>query len=172
MIDDDPTLVRRALGGDSAAAEALFARHFDVVWRAAFGITAHRAAADDVTQATFERAFRSLSSWTGEGEFGAWLRRIAVNQGLDDLRRAKRKRISEVSLDEAALDWEDASSDPEVAAAIRRLDPDRRAIVVLHHWLGYGVAEAAEVLGIPVGTAQSRLARAMTDLRERLGVAT
>lgn len=172
MNDDDPTLVRRALGGEPAAAEALFARHFDAVWRAAFGITAHRAAADDVTQAAFEKAFRSLSSWSAEGEFGAWLRRIVVNQGLDHLRRVKRRRASEVALADATADWEDTSPDPEVAAAIRRLDPDRRAIVVLHHWLGYGVAEAAGLLGIPVGTAQSRLSRAMTDLRELLGVTT
>ena len=172
MTDDDPILVRRALGGEAGAAEALFARHFDAVWRASFGITTQRAAADDVTQATFERAFRSLSSWKGEGEFAAWLRRIAVNEGLDHLRRLKRRRASEVALDDDAIDWEDASPDPEVAAAVRRLDPDRRAIVVLHHWLGYSVAEAAGVLGVPVGTAQSRLARAMTDLRERLGVTT
>lgn len=172
MTDDDLTLVRRALGGEAAAAEVLFARNFDAVWRTSFGITAHRAAADDVTQATFERAFRSLGSWKGEGEFGAWLRRIAVNQGLDHLRRVKRRRASEVALHDDSVDWEDASPDPEVAAAIRLLDPDRRAVVVLHHWLGYSVVEAAGLLGIPVGTAQSRLGRAMTDLRERLGVTT
>ncbi len=172
MSDDDPTLVRRALRGDAAAGEALFARHFDAVWRVAFGITAQRAAADDVAQAAMERAFRSLAGWTGEGEFGAWLRRIAVNQGLDHLRRVRRRRAAEVSLDEAAADWEDASPDPEVAAAIRRLDPDRRTVVVLHHWYGYTLAEAAEMTGVPVGTAQSRLARAMRDLRETLGVTT
>lgn len=172
MTDDDPTLVRRTIRGDADAAEMLFARHFDAVWRIAFGITSHRVAADDVTQASFERAFRSLPAWSGQGQFGAWLRRIAVNQGLDHLRRVKRRGASEVALDDAAADWEDASRDPEVAAAIRRLDPDRRSVVVLHHWLGYTLAEAAELLGIPVGTAQSRLARAMRDLRDRLGVTT
>lgn len=173
MSDDDPTLVRRALRGEAAAGEVLFGRHFDAVWRVAFGITAHRAAADDVAQAAMERAFRSLADWTGEGEFGAWLRRIAVNQGLDHLRRVRRRRAAEVPLDEAAAaDWEDASPDPEVAAAIRRLDPDRRTMVVLHHWYGYTLAEAAALLGVPTGTAQSRLARAMRDLREHLGVTT
>lgn len=172
MTDDDPTLVRRTLAGEAEAGEALFARHFDSVWRVAFGLTAHRAAADDVAQAAFERAFRSLSSWSGEGEFGAWLRRIAVNQGLDHLRRLRRRQANEVALDDASADWEDASPEPELAAAIRRLDPDRRSVVVLHHWLGYSLAETASVTGVPIGTAQSRLARAMADLRDRLGVTT
>lgn len=172
MSDDDPALVRRALRGDAPAAEALFTRHFDAVWRVAFGVTAQRGAADDVAQAAFEKAFRALPAWSGEGEFGAWLRRIAVNQGLDHLRRVRRRRAQEVALDDASADWEDASPDPEVAAAIRMLDPDRRTVVVLHHWYGYTLAEVADLLGIPVGTAQSRLARAMRDLRERLGVTT
>lgn len=172
MTDDDPILVRRALSGEADAAEALFARHFDAVWRASFGITAHRAAADDVTQATFERAFRSLSAWKGEGEFGAWLRRIAVNQGLDHLRRQGRRRAREVALEDVATEASDASREPEVARAVRALRPDRRTIVVLHHWLGYSLAESAELLDIPMGTAQSRLARAMSDLREHLGVVT
>jgi RNA polymerase sigma-70 factor (ECF subfamily) len=172
--DDDSTLVQRALAGDSGAGEALVARHFDAVWRVAFGITAHRSAADDVAQASFERAFRSLSAWSGEGELGAWLRRIAVNQGLDHLRKTKRRRAREVDLDpdDQAADWEESSRKAEVAAAIRGLDADRRTIVVLHHWLGYTLAESAELIGIPIGTAQSRLARAMTDLRDRLGVVT
>ena len=127
MTAGDPTLVRRALAGETGAAEALFARHFDAVWRVAFGVTAHRYAADDVAQATFERAFRSLSDFSGPGEFAAWLRRIAVNQALDHLRRVRRRRASEVALGDAGAEWEDVSPDPEVAAAVRALVPDRRA---------------------------------------------
>lgn len=172
MTDDDPTLVRRALRGESTAAEALFARHFDAAWRVAYGITAHRAAADDVTQASLEKAFRSLPDWTAQGEFGAWLQRIVVNQALDDLRRQGRRRAREVPLEDVAADWSEASREPEVAAAIRTLRPERRTVVVLHHWLGYSLAETAELMGTPMGTAQSRLARAMNDLRQRLGVVT
>ena len=172
MAEDDPDLVQRALSGEGDAAETLFTRHFDAVWRVAYGITAHRSSADDVAQASFERAFRSLSSWSGEGEFGAWLRRIAVNQGLDHLRRQGRRRAREVALEDVAADENDASREPEVAEAVRALGPERRTIVVLHHWLGYSLAESAELLDIPMGTAQSRLARAMSDLRERLGVVT
>lgn len=172
MTDDDPRLVRRALDGEADAAQQLFARHFDDAWRAAFGLTASRPAADDVTQAAFEKAFRSLGTFSGEGSFGAWLRRIVVNQGLDHLRRDRRRRAAEVALDDLAHDWEGASAEPGLAAAIRLLGPDRRAVVVLHHWLGYTLAEAAELMGVPVGTAQSRLARAMTDLRDALGVPT
>lgn len=103
-----------------------------------------------MTQAAFEKAFRSLGSFSAEGPFGAWLRRIVVNQGLDHLRRDRRRRAAEVALDDVALDWEGASAEPELAAAIRRLGADRRAVVVLHHWLGYTLAEAAELLAIPV----------------------
>jgi RNA polymerase sigma factor (sigma-70 family) len=54
--------------------------------------------------------------------------------------------------------------------AIAALDPGRRAVVVLHHWLGYPTAEVAGLLGIPVGTVHSRPGRAMAELRDRLEV--
>jgi DNA-directed RNA polymerase specialized sigma24 family protein len=54
---------------------------------------------------------------------------------------------------------------------LRRLSPERRSVVVLHHWLGYALAETAELLKVPVGTAQSQLARAMAELRAEPGAA-
>ena len=166
----DETLIREALAGDRGCAEQLFTRHFDDAWRAAFAVTASRSAADDVTQAALEHAFARLSQFSGKGPFGAWLRRIVVNHAVDDLRKRRRTSSQEVPLEDVAADWDATSPDPVLASSIRGLEPDRRAMVVLHHWLGYTVAEAAEILDIPPGTAASRLARAMQDLRVAMGV--
>lgn len=169
MDDPDHALVRQARDGSRTAAAELFERHYDAAWRAAFLVTARRADADDVTQAAFERAFRTLAGFEGRASFVTWMRRIVVNEAIDHLRR-ERRRGDEAHLTDLAVDWEDTAEARHVAAAVRRLSDERRALVVLHHWLGYSLPEAAELLGIPTGTAHSRLARAMADLRRDLGV--
>lgn len=169
MGDADHILVRQARDGSRAAAAQLFERHYDAAWQAAFLLTARRPDADDVTQAAFERAFRALAGFEGRASFGTWLRRIVVNCAIDHLRR-ERRRGDDTPVADLAVDWEDTAEARDVAAAVRRLPVERRSLVVLHHWLGYSLPEAAEVLGIPLGTAHSRLARAMAELRRDLGV--
>lgn len=167
----DEDLVRRAQAGSREAGTVLFSRHSEDSWRLAFFLVGDRAVADDVTQDAWERAFRGLSGFEGRSSFRTWLRRIVVNRASDHLRR-ERRRPDRGMLIEGPADPPDAlsASKAEVAAAIRSLAEDRRVAVVLHHWMGLTVAECAGALGIPAGTVQSRLARAMDDLRSTLGV--
>jgi len=168
----DEELVRRAQAGSREAGSELFSRHSEDSWRLAFLLIGDRVAADDVTQDAWERAFRGLSAFEGRSSFRTWLRRIVAHRALDHLRRERRRPDRGALTDETAGP-PDASSIPgaEVRAAIRRLDVDRQVAVVLHHWMGLTVAECAGVLDVPMGTVQSRLARAMNDLRSTLGVA-
>ena len=114
-----------------------------------------------------------LFAWatsTGAGSFAAWLHRIVVNRALDHLRRERRFLGLHVRALTEEPDWEARGVERDVADAVRMLRPDRRAVVVLHHLLGYSLQETAELVGAPIGTVQSRLVRALGELRERLGV--
>ncbi|MGD9570690.1 MAG: RNA polymerase sigma factor [Thermoleophilia bacterium] len=162
-------LVADAVSGAPTAREALFRRHWRLVWRRAYAVTGRVDLADDVTQDTFERAFRSLGRFRREeGRFEAWISRIAVNRAIDILRSEQRT----VPLDTVAdVPWWDVEpgGDRALQAAVAQLDPDRRAVLVLRFWLDLDPPEIAAALGVPVGTVHSRTHRALADLRALLG---
>jgi RNA polymerase sigma-70 factor, ECF subfamily len=159
----DAKLVELARRGSRDAAAELFARHWRSAWRAAYAVTGRRAMADDVAQDAFERAFAALSRFDERRPFAPWLHRIVVNRSLDLLRR-ERRLVGEAEL--ARLEWEDLDSgDHELLAAVAGLSLQRRAVVVLRYGLGYSPSAIAELLDIPTGTVNSRLARALEDLR-------
>ena len=167
--DPDAGLVRRAQRGSRDAASTLFARHWPRAWRAALAVTGRHAMADDVAQDAFERAFSRLQTFDATRPFAPWLHRIVVNRALDVLRQ-ERRLVLVGEPPEGRTAWDDGDAeDPEALAALAALPPERRAVVVLRHLLDYTPPEIAEMLEIPVGTVNSRLGRALADLRERLG---
>jgi RNA polymerase sigma-70 factor (ECF subfamily) len=104
--------------------------------------------------------------------FDAWLHRLLVNSGLDQARRRRRRPI-EVEIgplvEPATGDDAHRLADRDlVERALARLDPEHRALVVLHYYLGYPLPEAASSMGISLPAAKSRLHRAMLALRRGL----
>jgi RNA polymerase sigma-70 factor, ECF subfamily len=166
----DGVLVARARDGSREAAGELFVRHWPGAWRAAFALTGRRALADDVAQDAFERAFAALARFDERRAFAPWLHRIVVNRALD-LMRAERRLVGLDGAGELAACEVPEPLDRELLAAVAALSVERRAVIVLRHLLGYAPPEIAELLGVPVGTVHSRLARALADLRAQLGVA-
>ena len=157
----DADLVARARGGSREAAAELFERYWGAAWRAAYAVTGRRAMADDVAQDAFERAFAALGRFDERRPFGPWLHRIVVNRALD-LLRSERRLVGEVA--EAA--WVDVrDGDVALLDAVSALPLQRRVVVVLRFGLGLTPSAIAEVLGVPVGTVSSRLARALVQLR-------
>ena len=129
--------------------------------------------ARDAVQEALIRAWRDLPGLRDPDRFDAWLHRLTVNACLD-LARRRRRRVIEVELEpiDAAVAFDPgiAFADREVVdAAMRHLDPDGRAIVVLHYFLGMPLTEVAVTLGIPVGTVKSRLHRALGEMRIAVG---
>lgn len=169
--DDDVTLVEHARAGSREAAGELFRRHWEPVWKAAYALLSRRALADDVAQETFVRAFAALEQFDERRPLGPWLKRIAVNRAIDELRSERRLHLVEAK--EAATGEsriERRESEDAVVAAVRRLDVGKRVVVVLHFWLGYSLRQVAEVLALPPGTVASRLSRALAELRADLEV--
>jgi RNA polymerase sigma-70 factor (ECF subfamily) len=167
---DDAQLVAEAQRGSREAAGELFSRHWRDAWRTAHAITGGAASAEDVVQDAFERAFRALSRFDGRRPFGAWLYRIVVNRALT-LLRDERRLVSLETIEEPVAERDqDLAPDRGLLAAVAALPAERRVVVILRYGLGHSVREIAELVDLPVGTVQSRLARALTDLRARLEV--
>ena len=165
----DAKLVKLARTGSREAAAELFARHWRPAWCAAFAVTGRRDMADDVAQDAFERAFAALSRFDERRPFAPWLHRIVVNRCLDLLRSERRLVAGDDELER--LEWRDpGGGDRELLEAVAGLSLQRRVVIVLRYGLGYSPSAIAELLRLPTGTVNSRLARALDDLRDRYEV--
>src|SRR5207244_907063 len=165
----DRDLVRRARRGDREAAAMLFRRYWRDAWRAAFAITGRRSLADDVAADGFERAFAALGRFDERRPFGPWLHRIVANRALDVL-RAERRLADEELPDTPDVAPLHPSGDRSLLAVVAELPLERRVVVVLRYGVGMTPKQIAETLDLPVGTVNSRLARALEQLRESLEV--
>ena len=167
-MDTDAQLVLAARRGSREALGQIFDRHWPRVWRAAYATCGDRELANDAAQDAFLRAASALRGFDAHRPLEPWLVRIAVNRAIDLLRRERRLVALEEREEPFAFDAPPA--DEELAEALQALGPERRAVIALHYWLDYTTPEIAEVLRVPVGTVNSRLARALRDLRLHLEV--
>ena len=163
---DDGELVARARRGSREAAGELFSRHWPGAWRLARAVTGRRDMADDIAQDAFERAFAALSRFDRSRPFAPWLHRIVVNRALD-LLRSERRLVGLEAAERVEGEWRNVSAeDRALLEAVAGLPAQRRVVIVLRYGMGYPPPEIAELLGLPVGTVHSRLARALDELRE------
>jgi len=169
------SLVDLARDGDAAAFESLVRTRMDAMYRLGLAILGDEADAADAAQMTFVAAWRHLPRLRDIDRFDAWLQRVAVNSCRTVLRARGRRRIREIPM--AAMAAEErglgvaapARADAELLrAAIRHLSSGHSAILALHHLDGRPVTEVAEILGIPIGTAKSRLFKARAELEKAL----
>ena len=167
----DRGLAIAAQSGAQEAAGELFDRYWPAAWRTALALTGDREAAEDVVQDAFESAFRSIGSYDPERPFGAWLHRIVVNRALNHLRAERRRSGRSAGPAEVAMDTDSPSvGGAGLLAAVAHLAPERRTVIVLRYGLDYTLAEIAELLEIPIGTVQSRIHRALAELRPQFEV--
>jgi RNA polymerase sigma-70 factor (ECF subfamily) len=165
---------------DSLAREAL--RHADALYGFARQLSRSPGTAEDLVQETFARALAAETQFAPGTNLKAWLFKILRNLHVDGVRRSGKNPLSLSETDEAAWtggrDTELLRGDAEldalrrlvaedIDAALATLSNDARAIVLLD-FEGFSEQELAEVLGCPLGTVKSRLARARATLRERL----
>src|SRR5262249_39159219 len=169
MRPSDDHLLEAIRAGSRAAWGELFARHADAAWRTAFAIVHDHAHAEDVVQDAFVRAIRAAERFDRSRPFRPWLLRIVTNRAVDVLRHERFATPGEIDAS-GLLGGDEGDDPPGVREAILRLDPDRRAVVVLRYWLELSPVEIADRLDVPVGTVGSRLTRALHELAGYLEV--
>jgi RNA polymerase sigma-70 factor (ECF subfamily) len=164
----DAELIRDAQRGSEEAIERLFRMHWPRAWRAAYLVVHDAPAAEDIAQEAFLSAIRALERFDRRRPFGPWLHRIVVNRAIDFTRARKlRGEVSEREVAEPAIEMRAAYSD-DVVAALASLSVESRAVVVMRYLLEYTPGEIARALGLPRGTVNSRLRRALDHLGEQL----
>jgi RNA polymerase sigma-70 factor, ECF subfamily len=165
-------LVRRAQAGDREAFGMLVERHATEIYRLAAAIVGE-SDARDLAQESFVAAWTTLPKLRAPEAFETWLRRICVNRCRNWLRSARRRPSRSLDADELGASLADTRADFRIAADARALlepafgglSPDQRAVLALHYSMGFSIAEAADVLGVRVGTAKSRLNAGLNVLR-------
>jgi RNA polymerase sigma-70 factor (ECF subfamily) len=165
-------LVERARQGDHDAFAELAAAAISRLDGAAWLILRDPDQAKDAVQNALVRAWRVLPTLRDPDRFDAWLHRLLVNACIDEARRLRRHRV-DVELSEleppavAGIETLVADRD-ELERGLLRLEPEMRAVIVLHYYLDLAMPDVAATLGIPLGTAKSRLNRALGLMRAAL----
>jgi RNA polymerase sigma-70 factor (ECF subfamily) len=156
--------------GDRDAFTELAAQQADRCYALAYRILRDAHHAQDATQQALFGAWRDLPRLKEADRFEAWLYRLVVNACYVEARSQRRwsARVRVIAAQPTAFEPDVAHSvarRDDLEVAFRKLNPERRAVVVLHHYLGYSLTEIAKTLEIPVGTARSRLHYAVRQLR-------
>jgi RNA polymerase sigma-70 factor, ECF subfamily len=176
MKNMDQELVSGCLRGNEDAWEDLVHAHARRIYSLSYRFTRCRAEAEDLTQDVFVRVYQTLSSYQGEvGSLSGWLIHVARNLLIDRYRKTRRyARVD--SIEESELPIQDPGSPQPlqhleqnetaaiVRAALERLSPDTRIVIVLHDLDALTLADVAALLHIPLGTVKSRLIRGRREL--------
>ncbi len=170
---EDAALVLRATRGETDAFDTLVDRYSHRIFAHLFRLVRNREEAEDLTQETFLRAYRSLARFDTSRPFKSWVYKIATNAGLNALRSRRRRGVS-VPLDMHEGPASHSADIPrrelrdELAHAIEGLAPQPAMLVHLHYHEGMSIREAADVVGMNEGSAKVALHRARKRLRELL----
>lgn len=167
-------LVEAAARGDHEAFEVLATSAGDRLYAVARLILRTSDLAEDAVQEALVRAWQQLPSLRDPDRFDAWLYRLVVNACADQGRQLRRwsQQVRPIPLDVSVNDETGSVADREhLERGFARLKPDQRAVVVLHYYSGFSAAEIARILGIPEGTARSRLHYATEAMRAALEAA-
>jgi RNA polymerase sigma-70 factor, ECF subfamily len=182
---NETNLVSTAQKGDLEAFNQMVLFYQDRIFSLALRILGDEDSAEDITQNTFLTAYLKLHQFRN-GSFCSWLYRIATNACIDEIRRHKSHPILPLEYDDdveeklfPVMDFPDPGILPEIEVekheleqvvqkAINRLDEDQRVVVVLVDLQERDYQETAQILGIPLGTVKSRLARARLRLHNLL----
>ena len=179
LEESDAQLVTRAQSGDEQAFAELVRRHSALVFRLAVSILGKEFVpeAEDVTQEVFLKVHHAIRSFRGESEFRSWIYRIAFNKAVN---LKARVRFRSPHADETVLEdlaapepgaerqMQTAQRDRAVAECMGTLPEVYQSALRLYYWLGAGIGEVAESLGVPENTVKSYLHRARQLLRSML----
>lgn len=180
-VREDSLLVDEALEGNQLSFQLLVERYQDRIFGLARHYTKSAVEVEDIVQDTFLKAFRKLATFQRQSSFSTWLYRIAVNTSLDFLKRAGRNPVqavedpemgqSEVGGRGPALASPDAKLEREeiaevTRAALEELPEIFRTVLVLREFEEMAYQDMADLLGVSIGTIESRLFRARAKFKD------
>jgi len=169
LCASDFELLQRARQGDTAAFHELVDRHAEGLYRLACALTGQSAEAEDVMQETLLGAFQRMGSFRGRSSVKTWLVSILNRQAARRHRtRLRRPAVRLETLSREPAEQRSLDARLDVTEALGRLSPEHRQVLVLREMEGMTYAEIAEVLGVPLGTVESRLFRARQELKTHL----
>jgi RNA polymerase sigma-70 factor (ECF subfamily) len=164
-------LVERAVAGDHDAFSDLARASIRKLYAVARLILRDDTRAEDATQEALIAAWRDMAGLRDPDRFEAWLHRLLVRECYRMAKR-ERRRVEVENQVRPLVSMPDPSHHhalrDELERGFERLPVDQRAVLVLHHYLGYSFPEIASALGVPVGTAKSRVHRATAAMRAAL----
>ncbi len=168
----DRTLIEAARSGNEEAFASIARGSADRLFAVAHRILRDVGLAEDAVQQTLVTAWRQLPELREVDRFDAWIHRILVNACYAEAKRARRWSANVRMLPVDGPATPDTTLGVATRDALdrgfRRLPPEQRAVFVLHHYLGWPLAEIAETLGVPLGTVKSRIHYATSTLRSAL----
>ena len=167
-MDEDTQLAKAAAGGDAAAFSRLVRRHEGAVRRFLRRLSGESA--DDLAQEVLLQAWRLGSTWRGTGSYKSWLMGIAWTQFLAGRRSDQRRLARETAWENPAPVATDTATRIDLMRALSELGERERAAAILCFGEGCSHGEAAAAMRLPLGTLKSIVARARTQLAQRLEV--
>ena len=171
---EDQVLVRRVASGDERALSALYDRYAGLIYGSGMRYLGDRGLAEDLVQDVFTSVWRNAAGFDPtRASFSTWVYRITRNRATDLIRRRKAR----VRIVEGDPFFESGEEDPsgtlsrsfDVAAALSRLSPVHREVLVLAYFEGFSQSEISRHTGTPLGTVKSRTTAALRALRDALG---
>lgn len=162
--------------GDERAQMMIYKKYSKAMYNTAFRIVKHSAEAEDIMQECFLKAFSKLDSYEGTSTFGAWLKKIVVNQSINAYN--KNVKYQEVSYNDTfkntaddGISTDEEQENPKVKMVLRTLDTlkeNYRVTLTLHLIEGYDYEEICEILNISYANCRTTISRAKESLRKKL----
>ncbi|MEM7379868.1 MAG: RNA polymerase sigma factor [Bacteroidota bacterium] len=176
-IEHTDALVQSCLEGKQSAQLEIYNRYYKAMYNTAVRIVKDSAEAEDVMQESFLNAFTKLHTFKGDVTFGAWLKRIVINNSIYHYRKQQKK--NEVALDDIMYKVEDNDGvDPDhgvtelkaqkVLEAMKLLKDNYRISLTLHLVEGYDYEEISQIMDISYANCRTTISRAKESLRKKL----
>lgn len=179
-IEHTDTLVQLCLEGNQSAQMEIYNRYYKAMYNAALRIVKDTAEAEDIMQESFLSAFTKLHTFKGEVAFGAWLKKIVVNNSIYQYRKKQKK--NEVPIENVMYKVEDNNgivSDhvfserkaQKVMETMKQLKDNYRISLTLHLIEGYDYEEISEIMNISYANCRTTISRAKESLRKKILIA-
>ena len=172
---DDAQILEEIKNGNTHVYKQLIERYESLVAATVYGMIGYSTEAEDIGQEVFIRFYKAINNFRGEASVGTYLTRIAINLCINALRKKKTRNLFLKPVDELHKEIAGPADEGEyneeremVQAAIQKLEPKFKSVIVLRLIDGYSTEETAKILQIPLGTVLSRLARGQQKLKHLL----